>query len=50
MKYAINDYMDFGNFSGGAAAARHGGSFKIKPKVNRRKRNGSPRRKSLKRK
>ena len=27
-----------------------GGSFKIKPKVNRRKRNGSPRRKSLKRK
>ena len=64
MKYAINDYIDFGNFGGGedpgraaagepgggAAAARHGGSFRIKPKVNRRRRNGSPRRKSLKRK
>jgi hypothetical protein len=50
MKYAINDYLDFGNFSGVAEAARHGGSFKIKPKVNRRRRNGSPRRKSLKRK
>ena len=30
--------------------AGKGGSFKIKPKVNRRRRNGSPRRKSLKRK
>jgi hypothetical protein len=63
MKYAINDYMDFGNFGGGGeapargaaaepggGAAGHGGSFKIKPRVQRRKRNGSPRRKSLRRK
>ena len=64
VKYAINDYVDFGNFSGGgegpaasaaaaaqaAAAAGHGGSFQMKPRIRRRKRNGSPRRKSLKRK
>jgi hypothetical protein len=65
MKYAINDYIEFGNFSGGGegppagaaaaaapvtAPAGHGGSFQMKPKVHRRKTNGSPRRKSLKRK
>jgi hypothetical protein len=73
VKFAINDYIEFGDFEaaearaaeraaeGAAAAAEddgedddsaeapegEGGSFHIKPRIRRRKRNGSPRRLTL---
>ena len=48
VKFAIDDYINFGNFEEhNGAMLTEGGSFQIKPKVHRRKRNGSPRRLTL---
>ena len=54
VKFAIDDYIEFGDYTHIAAAAAgaateeaEGGSFQIKPRVHRRKRNGSPRRLTL---
>jgi hypothetical protein len=48
VKYAIDDYIEFGDYEAAAAgAAAEGGSFQIKPRVHRRKTNGSPRRRTL---